>query len=166
MPKKHEQQQQSTSRKSITNNGFDFTVAWPRLHFSPATGETNISNFVKNLEEAISANFGVHYAVLIRTGRPWVPPIPTYTTVKSDHPNYLFYKDLRKSIISNYATELFKAENTNLKLYGIIWASLSKESKYAIARLPDWTDPIAPTDSTEPEVDGVMPEEVEEPEII
>jgi hypothetical protein len=134
MPKNPDQM----PKKQIVNNGSDFTIAWPKLHFSPATGETNISTFVKNLEEAIAANFGVHYAVLIRTGKPWVPPIPSYTTVDTDHPHYLFYKDLRKSMISNYATELFKAENVNMKLYGIIWASLSKESKYAIARLPDW----------------------------
>ena len=146
MPKKIEPL--STLRKPV-QSGSDFTVAWPKLNFSPATGETNISSFVKNLEEAIAANFGVHYATLMRTGKPWIPPIPKYKTVKATDHHYLFYKDLRKSMISNYAAELFKAENINLKLYGIIWASLSKESKHAIGRLPEWAGPGDPIEEEE-----------------
>ena len=52
-------------------------------------------------------------------------------------------------MISNYAAEQFKAENINLKLYGIIWASLSKESKYAIGRLPEWAGPGDPIEEEE-----------------
>ena len=73
----------------------------------------------------------------MRTGKKWTPPRPVYNVVPQGHPDYQFYKDLRKYTISNYANELQRAEATNQKLYGIIWVTLSKESKYAIERLPE-----------------------------
>jgi len=67
-------------------------ATWPKLEFSPATGESNIHHYVKSLEEAVAANFGVNYTSLMRTGKKWTPPLPTYAAVAAGHPDRAFYK--------------------------------------------------------------------------
>ena len=169
MPKNVEANTKITTNKEQPSS--ESIIQWPRLTFSPSTGDSNISSYIKGLEEAIAANFGVNYTSLIRTGKEWTPPIPKYTTVPNNHPDYLFYKDLRKSLINNYASELQRASTVNQKLYGIIWVTLSRESKYAIERLPEWTQVAAPPEEQPAEVaqDPVQPandadEQPEEPE--
>ena len=157
MPKNTEPITKLTNKTSEYNS--EAIAQWPKLEFSTATGDSNIHQYIKSLEEAVAANFGVNYTSLMRTGRKWTPPTPTFTAVPKQHPNYLFQKDLRRALISNYANELQRAETVNQKLYGIIWITLSKESKFAIERLPEWSTP--PTEA--PTSPRQQPPQVQEP---
>jgi len=66
-------------------------ATWPRLEFSTATGDSNIHQYIKSLEEAIAANFGVNFTALMRTGKKWTPPRPVYTVVPQGNPDYQFF---------------------------------------------------------------------------
>ena len=48
------------STKSPESNS-ESIATWPKLEFSTATGDSNIHQYIKSLEEAVAANFGVNY---------------------------------------------------------------------------------------------------------
>ena len=75
MPKNAEANIKVTTNKEQPNS--ESIIQWPRLNFSPSTGDSNIFSYIKSLEEAIAANFGVNYTSLI----------PKYTTVPNNHPD-------------------------------------------------------------------------------
>ena len=157
MPKNPEQTTKLTTKSSEPNT--ESFASWPKLEFSTATGDSNIHQYIKSLEEAVAANFGANYTSLMRTGRKYVPSMPSFPALSADHPDYLLNRDLRKAVINNYANELQRAESTNQKLYGIIWITLSKESKFAIERLPEWSTPaedalVLPPQALQPQAQG------------
>lgn len=121
-------------------------MEWPKLIFSPSTAESNYMSWRRRLHDTICANFGYEFGVITRNDKAYTPSMPSLPTMDDieeeieEDVREEFLTTLRKAVTSTYATDIAKAKTTNSKLFGIIWACLSTESRYAIERLPEWTN--------------------------